>query len=153
MKEERNPHLGCLLMGRSAEMEGNKSLREKHSSWTEEGKAEREPHRPLVTPLRTPQPEKLGGVRGAGVDHDRNIFLCIYRDSQRAGLWAERHLLHRLWVAGPSRTDYRWQCLLYGLSMMQCPLHCLQVVEANHKNNLRLQVGMDHHLWKLINGH
>ena len=35
-------------LGQSAEMEGTQSLREKHSSWTEEGKAERELHKPSV---------------------------------------------------------------------------------------------------------
>ena len=35
---------------RSAKTEGPKSLREKHSSLTKEGKAEREPHRPSVLP-------------------------------------------------------------------------------------------------------
>ena len=35
------------------------SLRENCSSWTEEGKAERELHKPLVPPPRTPQPETL----------------------------------------------------------------------------------------------
>ena len=39
MKEERNLH---HLMGRLAKMEGPQSLGEKHSSWTEEGKAEKE---------------------------------------------------------------------------------------------------------------
>ena len=39
--------------------EGPQSLRKKHNSWTEEGKAEREPHRPLVPPSRTPQPVTL----------------------------------------------------------------------------------------------
>ena len=47
-------------------MEGSQSLRENHSSWTEEGKAEREPQRPLVPPPGTPQPEMLG--RGLGTE-------------------------------------------------------------------------------------
>ena len=46
-------------MGRSAKTEGPQSLREKQSSWTEEGKAEKEPHPPRASPLRTPQPEML----------------------------------------------------------------------------------------------
>jgi len=41
-------------------MEGPQSLTEKCSSWTEEGKAQRKPHRPSVPPSRTPQPETLG---------------------------------------------------------------------------------------------
>ena len=41
-------------------MEGPQSLGEKLSSWTEEGKAEREPHRPLAPPPLTPQPEMRG---------------------------------------------------------------------------------------------
>ena len=40
-------------------MEGPQSDREKHSSWTEEGKAEREPHRPSAPSPWTPQPETL----------------------------------------------------------------------------------------------
>ena len=50
-------------------MEGErKSLREKHNSWTEEGKAERErePHRPSVPPSGAPQPEMLGSGLVAG---------------------------------------------------------------------------------------
>ena len=50
---------GSLLTGRSAKREGPQSLREKCSSWTEEGKAEREPHRPLVPPPKTSQLEML----------------------------------------------------------------------------------------------
>ena len=46
-------------MGRSAETEVPQSLREKCSSWTEEGKAKRELQRPSVPPPRTPQPEML----------------------------------------------------------------------------------------------
>ena len=46
MKEERNPdpEEATVLVGEP------QSLREKHSSWTEEGKVEREPHRPLKPP-------------------------------------------------------------------------------------------------------
>ena len=41
-------------------MEGEpQSLKEKHSSWTEEGKAEKEPQRPSVSPPGTQQPETL----------------------------------------------------------------------------------------------
>ena len=47
-------------------MEGPQSLGEKLSSWTEEGKAEREPHRPLAPPPLTPQPEMRG--RGLGTE-------------------------------------------------------------------------------------
>lgn len=36
------------------------SLREKNSGWSEEGKAEREPHRLLVPQPRTPHPRHLG---------------------------------------------------------------------------------------------
>ena len=46
-------------MGRSAETEVPQSLREKCSSWTEEGKSKRELQRPSVPPPRTPQPEML----------------------------------------------------------------------------------------------
>ena len=41
-------------------MQGPPILGEKHSSWTEEGKAEREPQRPLIPHPKTPQPETLG---------------------------------------------------------------------------------------------
>ena len=41
-------------------------MREKYSSWTEEGKAEREPQRSLVQPPRAPQPEML--CRGLGTE-------------------------------------------------------------------------------------
>lgn len=52
-------------MGRSAEMEGNlKTLGKKCNSQTEEGKDEREPHRPLVPLAQKPQPETCG--RGLG---------------------------------------------------------------------------------------
>lgn len=50
------------MTGRSAETKGYQSLREKHSSWTEEGKAERELHRPWIPPPRTPQPENLSAT-------------------------------------------------------------------------------------------
>ena len=40
------------------------SLGEKGSSWTEEGKAEKEPHRPSVPPPGTTQPETLGWELG-----------------------------------------------------------------------------------------
>ena len=46
-------------MGRSAE-EAPQCLKEKCSSCTEEGKAERKSHRQLLPPPGTPQPEKLG---------------------------------------------------------------------------------------------
>ena len=45
-------------MGRSARMEGPQSLREEHSSPTEEGKTEREAHRPSVPARKMPQAEK-----------------------------------------------------------------------------------------------
>ena len=48
----------------SAKMEGPQSHREKHSSGTEEGKAEREPHRSSEPLAWTPQPETLGWELG-----------------------------------------------------------------------------------------
>ena len=53
-------------MERSDEMEGPQSLREKCSSWTEEGKAERKSQRPSVPLLRIPQPKRLR--RGLGTE-------------------------------------------------------------------------------------
>ena len=53
-------------MWRSAKTEGPQSLREKHSRWTEEGKAEKEPQRPSVPPTQIPQPETL--KRGLGTE-------------------------------------------------------------------------------------
>ena len=54
------------LTRRSAKMEATQSHREKHSSWTEEGKEEREPHQQLVRSPRLPQPETFG--RGLGIE-------------------------------------------------------------------------------------
>ena len=53
-------------MGRSAKMERKpQSIREKCSSWTEEGKIERDLHRPSVPLPRTAPPETLGWRLGA----------------------------------------------------------------------------------------
>ena len=50
----------------SAEMERPANLREKHSSWTEEGKAGRELQSLLVAPPQIPQPEMFR--RGLGTE-------------------------------------------------------------------------------------
>ena len=57
---------------------------------------------------RRSKAQLLGRLGGGGVNHHRSIFLCTQTDSQRAGLWAARHLfargrgdrpfLHGLWV-------------------------------------------------------
>ena len=48
-------------MTASGSIEGEpQGLREKHRSWTEEGKVERKPHTPSVPPPGTLQPEMLG---------------------------------------------------------------------------------------------
>ena len=47
-------------------MERLQSPGKKHGSWTEEGKAEKEPHRPSVLPPGTPQTETLG--KGLGTE-------------------------------------------------------------------------------------
>ena len=62
----------------------------------------------------------LERARGGGVDHHRNSSLCSHADFWRVGLWAVRHLLHRLWVTGPTCVGYEHQHLLHGLSMMGC---------------------------------
>ena len=76
-------------MGRSAKTEREpqtQSPKEKFSSWTEEGRAEREPHKPLVPPPQTPQPETLGPCMGAETQAlevnsgNRTRFGCVETD-------------------------------------------------------------------------
>ena len=57
MKEKMNLHTGKphKWTGRLAGIEGEtQSLGEKHSSWSEEGKAKRDLHRPSAPPPATP---------------------------------------------------------------------------------------------------
>ncbi|MDD0425276.1 hypothetical protein PS059_24890, partial [Shigella sonnei] len=44
--KEHIPSEDASMTGRSAKVEGPQSLREKFRSWTEEGKAKREQHKP-----------------------------------------------------------------------------------------------------------
>ena len=46
------------------------------------------------------------GKVGRGADCQRNIVLCTGVDSQREGIWALRHLLHRDIGEGPSCAGY-----------------------------------------------
>ena len=69
--------------------EASKLLRKKHSSQSEEGKAEREPHRPSTPPPGAPQPERLGlqnSVLGKG------LGLAVWKQPEgaRKEAWAHR---------------------------------------------------------------
>ena len=57
--ERGNEYTLTLLKGRLARMEDTHSLREKHSSQIQEGKADRDTHRPSVPLPWTPPPEKI----------------------------------------------------------------------------------------------
>ena len=73
----------------------------------------------------------LGRATGGGAEHHRNIFPCAHMDSQRAGLWAARCLLHRLQETGPFLVAYGWQHILHSLKVTGHLLHGLQVVGTN----------------------
>ena len=64
------------MMGRSASEKNTAGL-------TEEGKAEKEPHRPLVPSPRTPQPETFGGwvlrLRLQRSVPERELGLAVWR--------------------------------------------------------------------------
>ena len=92
-------------------MEGPQSGQEKHSSWTEEGKVELEPHRSSAPPPWTPQPEMLR--RGLSTEtqalevssRERTRVGCVETDEGAKELctmgWGVK--CHRLGSGPPSR--------------------------------------------------
>ena len=70
-------------MERSAEMEVPQSHGEKYSSQTEQGKGERELHKPLVPPPRTLEPETLR--QGLGTETQASEVIS----SKRTGVGCE----------------------------------------------------------------
>ena len=73
-----------------ARMEGEpQSLREMGRSCKEEGKAQREPHKPSISPLWTPQPEMLrqgpGALRLQKSVPRRGVGLAVWRQPEGLG--------------------------------------------------------------------
>ena len=81
-------------MERSAKSEGSQSRREKHSSRSEKGKAEWEPHRSSEPPAQTPQPRWALRLRLQRSVPGRGLGLAVWRQPKgirssvpQAGEW------------------------------------------------------------------